>query len=101
MGVNYYIWAVQLAGVGTLLTGVNFFVTIVKMRAPGMGWMQLPVFTWTAFVTVVLIMAAFPVLTVTLGELALDRYLGMHFFTNDGGGKCSTLSLFNLDVGTP
>lgn len=87
VGVDYYIWAVQLAGVGTLLTGVNFFVTIVKMRAPGMGWMQLPVFTWTAFVTVVLIMAAFPVLTVTLGELALDRYLGMHFFTNDGGGS--------------
>jgi len=87
VGVDYYIWAVQLAGVGTLLTGVNFFVTIVKMRAPGMGWMQMPVFTWTAFVTVVLIMAVFPVLTVTLGELALDRYLGMHFFTNDGGGS--------------
>ncbi|MDL2170016.1 MULTISPECIES: cytochrome o ubiquinol oxidase subunit I [Asaia] len=87
VGVDYYIWAVQLAGVGTLLTGVNFFVTIVKMRAPGMGWMQLPVFTWTAFVTVVLIMAVFPVLTVTLAELALDRYLGMHFFTNDGGGS--------------
>ncbi|GBQ15927.1 cytochrome o ubiquinol oxidase subunit I [Swaminathania salitolerans] len=87
VGVDYYIWAVQLAGVGTLLTGVNFFVTIVKMRAPGMGWMQLPVFTWTAFVTVVLIMAVFPVLTVTLAELALDRYLGMHFFTNYGGGS--------------
>lgn len=87
VGVDYYIWAVQLAGVGTLLTGVNFFVTIVKMRAPGMGWMQLPVFTWAAFVTVVLIMAVFPVLTVTLAELALDRYLGMHFFTNDGGGS--------------
>ncbi|MFC0501000.1 cytochrome o ubiquinol oxidase subunit I [Asaia krungthepensis] len=87
VGVDYYIWAVQLAGVGTLLTGVNFFVTIVKMRAPGMGWMKLPVFTWTAFVTVVLIMAVFPVLTVTLAELALDRYLGMHFFTNDGGGS--------------
>ncbi|NIE79025.1 MULTISPECIES: cytochrome o ubiquinol oxidase subunit I [Asaia] len=87
VGVDYYIWAVQLAGVGTLLTGVNFFVTIVKMRAPGMGWMKLPVFTWTALVTVVLIMAVFPVLTVTLAELALDRYLGMHFFTNDGGGS--------------
>lgn len=87
VGVDYYIWAVQLAGVGTLLTGVNFFVTIVKMRAPGMDWMKLPVFTWTALVTVVLIMAVFPVLTVTLGELALDRYLGMHFFTNDGGGS--------------
>ncbi|WP_175945819.1 cytochrome o ubiquinol oxidase subunit I [Caballeronia sp. BCC1704] len=87
VGVDYYIWALQLSGVGTLLTGVNFFVTIVKMRAPGMTWMKLPVFTWTAFCSNVLIMATFPILTVALALLGLDRYLGMHFFTNDAGGN--------------
>ncbi len=87
VGVDYYIWSLQLSGVGTLLTGVNFFVTIVKMRAPGMTYFKLPVFTWTALCTNVLIMLSFPILTVTLALLALDRYLGMHFFTNDGGGN--------------
>lgn len=87
VGVDYYIWALQLSGVGTLLTGVNFFVTIVKMRAPGLTWMKLPVFTWTAFCANVLIMATFPILTVALALLGLDRYAGMHFFTNDGGGN--------------
>jgi cytochrome o ubiquinol oxidase subunit 1 len=87
VGVDYYLWSLQLSGIGTLLTGVNFFVTIVKMRAPGMTWMKMPVFTWTALCTNVLIMAAFPILTVTLALLGLDRYLGMHFFTNDGGGN--------------
>ncbi|AQS85401.1 MAG: cytochrome o ubiquinol oxidase subunit I [Acetobacter aceti] len=87
VGVDYYIWAVQISGVGTLLTGVNFFVTIVKMRAPGMTWMKIPVFTWTAFCASVLIMVAFPVLTVAVALLGLDRYFGMHFFTNDGGGN--------------
>jgi cytochrome o ubiquinol oxidase subunit I len=87
VGVDYYIWSLQLSGIGTLLTGVNFFVTIVKMRAPGMTFMKMPVFTWTALCTNVLIMAAFPILTVTLALLGLDRYLGMHFFTNDGGGN--------------
>ncbi|SAK81509.1 cytochrome-c oxidase [Caballeronia hypogeia] len=87
VGVDYYIWALQLSGVGTLLTAVNFFVTIVKMRAPGMTWMKMPVFTWTAFCSNVLIMATFPILTVALALLAADRYLGMHFFTNDGGGN--------------
>jgi cytochrome o ubiquinol oxidase subunit I len=87
VGVDYYIWSLQLSGIGTLLTGINFFVTIVKMRAPGMTFMKMPVFTWTALCTNVLIMAAFPILTVTLALLGLDRYLGMHFFTNDGGGN--------------
>ena len=87
VGVDYYIWALQLSGIGTLLTAVNFFVTIVKMRAPGMTWMKLPVFTWTAFCSNVLIMATFPILTVALALLALDRYMGMHFFSNDGGGN--------------
>ena len=87
VGVDYYLWSLQLSGIGTLLTGINFFVTIVKMRAPGMTWMKMPVFTWTALCTNVLIMASFPILTVTLALLGLDRYLGMHFFTNTAGGN--------------
>ena len=87
VGVDYYIWALQISGLGTLLTGVNFVVTIMKMRAPGMTLMRMPVFTWTALCTNVLIVAAFPVLTVTLGLLSLDRYLDMHFFTNMAGGN--------------
>lgn len=86
-GVDYWIWSLQLGGVGTLLTGVNFFVTILKMRAPGMSLMKMPVFTWTILVTTVLIMLSFPVLTVTLFLLTLDRYLDMHFFTNGMGGN--------------
>ncbi|MDF1486535.1 cytochrome o ubiquinol oxidase subunit I [Ramlibacter sp. H39-3-26] len=87
VGVDYYLWALQISGLGTLLTGINFFVTIMKMRAPGMTLMKMPIFTWTALVTNVLIIAAFPVLTVTLALLGADRYLGTHFFTNDGGGN--------------
>ncbi len=87
VGVDYYIWSLQISGIGTLLTGINFFVTILKMRCPGMDYMKMPVFVWTALCTNVLIMAAFPILTVTLALLTLDRYLGMHFFTNDLGGN--------------
>jgi cytochrome o ubiquinol oxidase subunit 1 len=86
-GVDYWIWSLQLGGIGTLLTGVNFFVTILKMRAPGMSLMKIPVFTWTILVTTVLIMLSFPVLTVTLLLLTLDRYLDMHFFTGGMGGN--------------
>ncbi|KAF1020442.1 MAG: Cytochrome bo(3) ubiquinol oxidase subunit 1 [Paracidovorax wautersii] len=87
VGVDYYIWALQISGLGTLLSGVNFFVTIMKMRAPGMTLMRMPVFCWTALITNILIIAAFPVLTVTLALLGADRYIGTHFFTNDGGGN--------------
>ncbi|MGV2287806.1 cytochrome o ubiquinol oxidase subunit I [Trinickia sp. YCB016] len=87
VGVDYYIWSLQLSGVGTLITAVNFFVTIIKMRAPGMTLMKMPVFTWTALCSNVLIMATFPILTVTLALLGLDRYAGMHFFTNELGGN--------------
>ncbi len=87
MGVDYYIWALQISGVGTTLTGINFFVTIIKMRAPGMTLMKMPVFTWTSLCTNILIVASFPILTVTLALLTLDRYLGTHFFTNDLGGN--------------
>ena len=87
VGVDYYIWSLQIAGVGTLLSGVNLLVTIIKMRAPGMKLMQMPVFTWTALCTNVLIIAAFPVLTAVLALLSLDRYLGTHVFTNELGGN--------------
>jgi len=86
MGVDYYIWALQISGIGTTLSGVNFIATILKMRAPGMTLMRMPVFTWTALCTNILIVAAFPILTVSLALLTLDRYLGMHFFTNSLGG---------------
>ena len=87
VGVDYYIWSLQIAGVGTLLSGVNLLVTIIKMRAPGMKLMQMPVFTWTALCTNVLIIAAFPVLTAVLALLSMDRYLGTHMFTNELGGN--------------
>ncbi|KTF67250.1 cytochrome o ubiquinol oxidase subunit I [Sphingomonas sp. HT-1] len=87
VGVDYYVWALQIAGVGTLLSGVNLIATIVKMRAPGMGLMKMPIFTWTALATNILIVAAFPVLTAVLAMLSLDRYVGTHFFTNNAGGN--------------
>ncbi|MCG7347024.1 cytochrome o ubiquinol oxidase subunit I [Sphingomonas sp. ACRSK] len=87
VGVDYYIWALQVAGVGTLLSGVNLIATIVKMRAPGMTMMKMPVFVWTSLATNVLIVAAFPVLTAVLALLSLDRYAGTNFFTNTLGGN--------------
>jgi cytochrome o ubiquinol oxidase subunit 1 len=87
VGVDYWIWAFQIAGIGSTLTGINFMVTIVKMRAPGMTAMRLPLFVWTTFFTMVLVVWAFPVLTAALALLTLDRYLGMHFFTNALGGN--------------
>ncbi|XLZ70578.1 cytochrome o ubiquinol oxidase subunit I [Massilia sp. SR12] len=86
VGVDYYIWSLQVAGVGTLLSGVNLIATIVKMRAPGMTLMKMPVFTWTSLCTNVLIVVSFPVLTVVLAMLSMDRMLGTHFFTADMGG---------------
>ena len=87
VGVDYYLWSLQIAGVGTLLSGINLTTTILKMRTPGMGYGRMPIFTWTALASNLLIIAAFPILTATLGMLLLDRYLGFHFFTNDGGGN--------------
>jgi len=86
-GVDYWMWSFQLAGIGSTFTGINFLVTIIKMRAPGLKWMRLPMFTWTTFVTNVLMVLSFPVITGALILLTLDRYLGMHFFTNDLGGN--------------
>jgi len=87
VGVDYYIWALQVAGVGTTLSGINLIATIVKMRCPGMTMMKMPVFTWTSLCTNVLIVASFPVLTACLALLSLDRYVGTNFFTNDLGGN--------------
>ena len=95
VGVDYWIWAILVSGVGSMLTGINFLVTIVKRRAPGMRLMMMPLFTWTALCTNILIVFAFPALTVAAALLGLDRYLGMHFFTNgDGGNIMNYVSLF-------
>ncbi|VFP78896.1 Cytochrome bo(3) ubiquinol oxidase subunit 1 [Candidatus Erwinia haradaeae] len=87
VGVDYWIWSLQLSGIGTTLTGINFIVTILKMRTHGMSMLKMPVFTWTALCTNVLIIASFPVLATTLSLLTLDRYLDFHFFSNEMGGN--------------
>jgi len=87
VGVDYYLWSLQVAGVGTTLSGINLIVTILKLRAPGMSLMKMPVFTWTSLCTNVLIVASFPVLTAVLALLGLDRYAHTNFFTNDFGGS--------------
>ncbi|MGO3453126.1 MAG: cytochrome o ubiquinol oxidase subunit I [Marinomonadaceae bacterium] len=87
VGVDYYIWALQISGIGTTLTAVNFLVTVFKMRAPGMKLMDMPIFTWTCTWANILIAASFPILTAVLAMLTLDRYLDFHFFTNTGGGN--------------
>ena len=87
VGVDYYLWALQISGIGTLLSGVNLVTTILKMRAPGMGYTRMPIFCWTTLASNLLIVAAFPILTATLAMLILDRYLGFHFFTNEAGGN--------------
>lgn len=86
-GVDYWIWMVQIAGVGSTITGINFLATILKMRCPGMTLMKMPIFVWSCLMAVVLIIFAFPILTATLAMLALDRYVGMHFFTAGAGGN--------------
>src|ERR1700753_847516 len=87
VGVDYYLWSLQISGVGTLLSGVNLVTTILKMRAPGMSYTRMPVFCWTALASNLLIVAAFPVLTAVTAMLLLDRYCGFHFFTNEMGGN--------------
>src|SRR4029450_12180481 len=87
VGVDYYLVALQISGVGTVLTAVNFVTTILKIRAPGMSYLRMPVFCWTALASNLLIVAAFPILTATLGMLALARCLGFHFFGNEAGGN--------------
>lgn len=87
VGVDYWLWALQLSGVGSLLSGINFLVTILKMRAPGMTMMKMPIFSWSVFGSMLLVIFSFPILTATLAMLSLDRLLGMHFFTSDMGGN--------------
>src|ERR1700716_2359646 len=87
VGVDYYLWALQISGIGTLLAGINLVTTILKLRAPGMGIMRMPVFCWTALASKLLIVAPVSILTVSLAMLLLDRYVGMHFFTSEGGGN--------------
>jgi cytochrome o ubiquinol oxidase subunit 1 len=87
VGVDYYLWSLQISGIGTLLAGINLVTTILKLRAPGMIYFRMPVFCWTALAANMLIVAAFPILTATFAMLLLDRYVGMHFFTNTAGGS--------------
>ena len=87
VGVDYYLWSLQISGIGTLLAGINMVTTILKVRAPGMLYFRMPVFCWTALASNMLIIAAFPILTATFAMLLLDRHLGMHFFTNEAGGN--------------
>ena len=94
VGVDYYLWSLQIAGIGTTLSGINLIATIVKMRAPGMSLMKMPIFCWTSLCTNVLIVSAFPILTAVISLLTLDRYVGTNFFTNDLGGN--PMMYFNL-----
>ncbi|HSX38401.1 MAG TPA: cytochrome o ubiquinol oxidase subunit I [Chlamydiales bacterium] len=87
VGVDYWIWSIQISGAGTLLSGINFLVTILKMRCPGMSLMTMPLFVWSVLITLVLIIFAFPILTATVGMLTLDRLFGTHFFTSSFGGN--------------
>ena len=87
VGVDYYLWALQISGIGTLLSGINLVTTVLKIHAPGMTYLRMPMFCWTTLASNLLIVAAFPILTATLAMLLLDRYLGFHFFTNEAGGN--------------
>jgi cytochrome o ubiquinol oxidase subunit 1 len=87
VGVDYYLWSIEISGVGTLVAGVNLVTTVLKIRTKGMNYLRMPIFCWTTLATNLLIVAAFPILTATLAMLLLDRYLGFHFFTNEAGGN--------------
>jgi cytochrome o ubiquinol oxidase subunit 1 len=86
-GVDYYLWSLEIAGVGTTLSAINMVATVIKMRAPGMTLMKMPVFTWTALCSNILAIAIFPALTAAFFLLILDRYAGTNFFTNELGGS--------------
>ncbi|MBV9541971.1 MAG: cbb3-type cytochrome c oxidase subunit I [Alphaproteobacteria bacterium] len=87
VGVDYYLWAVQISGIGTMMTGINFVTTVLKMRCTGMSYLRMPMFCWTVLASSMLIVAVFPILTATLAMLTLDRYFGFHFFTSAAGGN--------------
>ena len=100
VGVDYYLWSIEISGVGTLLAGINLITTVLKLHAPGMTYMRMPMFCWTTLASNLLIVAAFPILTATLAMLLLDRYLGFHFFTNEGGRQHDDVHEPHLGVGT-
>jgi cytochrome o ubiquinol oxidase subunit 1 len=87
VGVDYYLWSLEISGVGTLVAGINLVTTVLKIRTRGMNLLRMPMFCWTTLATNLLIVAAFPILTATLAMLLLDRYLGFHFFSNEAGGN--------------
>jgi len=87
VGVDYYLWALEISGIGTLMAGINMATTILKLRAPGLTYTRMPVFCWTSLASNLLIVAAFPILTAVLAMLLLDRYCDFHFFTNSAGGN--------------
>ncbi len=87
IGVDYWLWSLQISGAGSLISGINFLVTILKMRCPGMTLMKMPIFVWACLATMILVVFAFPILTATIGMLSLDRLIGTHFFTSDFGGN--------------
>ena len=87
VGVDYYLWSLQISGIGTLVAGINLVTTVLKIRTKGMSYLRMPMFCWTTLATNLLIVAAFPILTATLAMLILDRYFGFHFFTNEAGGN--------------
>ncbi len=87
VGIDYWIWSLQIAGIGSLMSGINFIVTILKHRCQGMTLMRMPMFAWSVLGSMSLVVFAFPILTVTLALLALDRTIGTHFFTAGGGGN--------------
>jgi cytochrome o ubiquinol oxidase subunit 1 len=87
VGVDYYLWSLEISGIGTLVAGINLVTTVLKLRTRGMTYMRMPMFCWTTLASSLLIVAAFPILTATLAMLILDRYFGFHFFTNEAGGN--------------
>jgi cytochrome o ubiquinol oxidase subunit I len=87
VGVDYYLWSLEISGVGTLVAGINLVTTVLKLRTKGMTYLRMPMFCWTTLASNLLIVAAFPILTATLAMLILDRYFGFHFFTNEAGGN--------------
>ncbi len=86
VGVDYWIWSLQISGIGTTLGAINFIMTILKMRAPGMTLWKMPLFTWGSLCSMIMAVTVFPLLTATLFLMFFDRYLGTHFFTTTGGG---------------
>jgi cytochrome o ubiquinol oxidase subunit 1 len=87
VGVDYWLWSVQISGAGTLISGINFLVTILKMRCPGMSFMKMPIFVWATFATMIIVIFAFPILTAVVGMLSTDRLLGTKIFTAGFGGS--------------